>query len=287
MIANRQPAPAQAHALGTATHRSPPSRSVGSAALRVFGFLGSLLAALIGLGWLGLLVQPAPFPATLTAPAPPATVPLPAGLPAPVARYYRLTYGETVPVIETAVLTGRGTMRPFAGLTFPVRFRFIHDVGRGFRAYFELTAFGLPLMRVDEHYVAGRFRQAGTPAGVVDSNLQLEQGAATRLWAEYLAFFPAALLTTPGARWEPLDDTTAVLAVPFGDQTERFVVRFDPATGDLRHWEVMRYKTADATARTLWIDGMWLDDGRPWAQWNIENRVFNVPVDIALATTGP
>src|SRR5436190_8998855 len=72
---------------------------------------GSILAALVGLGWTGLQIQPAPFPAIAQPSAPLETMPLPAGLPAPVARFYRQIYGEQVPVIRSAVVTGRGTLR--------------------------------------------------------------------------------------------------------------------------------------------------------------------------------
>ncbi len=68
---------------------------------------GSILAAVAGFGWAGLRVQPVPFPAIPQPSAPPETMPLPAGLPAPVERFYRVTYGEQVPLIKTAVISGR------------------------------------------------------------------------------------------------------------------------------------------------------------------------------------
>src|SRR5687767_8815407 len=116
---------------------------------------GGILLALIGLGWVGLQTQPAPFPAVPRPPAPPETIPLPAGLPPPVERFYRQVYGEQVPVIKTAVISGRGTMRPVGGITLPARFRFTHVAGRSYRHYFETTLFGVPVMRVNEYYVEG------------------------------------------------------------------------------------------------------------------------------------
>ena len=68
--------------------------------------LGSL-AGLLALGWLGLQVKPAPFPAISGTSAALQTIPLPSGLPAPVERFYRLTYGDHIPVITSAVITGR------------------------------------------------------------------------------------------------------------------------------------------------------------------------------------
>ena len=91
-------------------------------------FLG-VVVVLILLGWLGLRIKPQPFPAFAEQAAVARTVPLPDGLPAPVERYYLQIYGESVPVIESAVLTGRATMR-LNGITFPARFRFTTTPGR-------------------------------------------------------------------------------------------------------------------------------------------------------------
>ena len=56
------------------------------------------------LGWLGLQVQPHSFPAHLDQTPELETIPLPAGLPAPVEHFYRTAYGEDIPVIETVVI---------------------------------------------------------------------------------------------------------------------------------------------------------------------------------------
>jgi hypothetical protein len=74
-----------------------------------------------------------------------------------VERFYRRIYGERVPVITSAVITGRAKMRlgPF---TFPGRFRFTHDAGRGYRHYIEATFFGLPPMKINETYLDGKGR---------------------------------------------------------------------------------------------------------------------------------
>ena len=87
--------------------------------------------------------NPRAFGKALVVGAPaPRTVPLPAGLPAPVERFYRTVYGEDVPVIETVVITGRATMRPMFNIPLPARFVFIHNTGRDYRHYFEATFFG-------------------------------------------------------------------------------------------------------------------------------------------------
>ena len=247
---------------------------------------GGILAALGGLGWLGLHVQPPPFPAIPPRSAALDTIPLPTGLPAPVERFYRQTYGERIPVITTAVISGRGTMRPFGGITFPLRFRFTHEAERNFRAYFELTFFGLPLMKVDEHYVDGKFRQEGTPAGIEEGEPKLDHSANLRMWAEWATWLPAMLLTDEQVRWEPIDDATALLVVPFGEQQERLVVRFDPTTGKLQYVEAMKYKNATDTTKTLWVNAVWFGD-RPWAAFTVEDIAYNVDVDTSLSAKGP
>jgi hypothetical protein len=239
---------------------------------------GSILAALAGLGWTGLQIRPTAFPAVAQPSAPLETIALPAGLPAPVERFYRQTYGAQVPMIRSAVITGRGTLR-LNGITLPVRFRFTHDAGKSYRHYIEATVFGLPLLKVNEYYVNDHERMV-LPWGVQEDNPKLG------MWAETLRWLPAILVSDPRVRWEPVDDETALLVVPFGEQQERFVVRFDPSSGQVRYWEVMRYKDSVGD-KTLWANGAWFDDGRAWAVFGSEQVVYNVPVDTSFAASGP
>jgi hypothetical protein len=246
---------------------------------------GGILAALAGLSWAGLHIQPAPFPAVPRPAAPPKTVPLPAGLPAPVERFYRQTYGENIPVIKSAVITGRGTIRPVkGGPALPVRFRFTHEAGQNYRHYIEATVFGLPVLKVNEYYVNGQERMV-MPWGVAENNPKLDQAGNLGMWAESIMWLPAILLTDPRVRWEPVDDDTALLVVPFGESQERFVIRFDPASGQVQYWEVMRYKNGSGD-KVLWINGTWFDEGSPWAAFNAEEIVYNVGVDTSLAAKG-
>jgi uncharacterized protein DUF6544 len=245
------------------------------------------LALLAGIGWAGLQIQPAPFPPIQAATAPVEMMAIPAGLPAPVERFYRVTYGDQMPVPGTVVVTGRGTMRlePLFNLTFPMRFRFTHQVGQSYRHYFELTFLGLPIFKANEYYHGGKERME-TPFGVDENNPKLDQGGNLGMWAELLQWTPAGLFANPRVRWEPLDGSSARLVVPFGNDADSFVVKFDEATGEIAYWETMRYKNGQGD-KILWRSGTWMDDGKPWLFPVTEGISLNVPVDTSFAAKGP
>ncbi len=107
---------------------------------------------------------------------------------------------------------------------------------------------------------------------------------------------PSVYLTDPLVRWRAVDDDTALLSVPFGQERETYVVRFNPESGRPTLFESMRYQGAQSQAKTLWINqnlswadfggvtlprqgaAIWLDQGRPWAVFTAEEVVYNVDV---------
>lgn len=252
------------------------------------------LVVLVVLGWLGLKIKPKSFDAYPSQPPDLESIPLPEELPAPVDRFYRAVYGDRIPVIESAVISGLAQMR-LLGITFPGRFRFTHIAGQDYRHYIEATLFGLPIMKVHEYYLDGKSR-VELPFGVVEGESNIDQAANLGLWAESLVWLPAILITDPRVSWESIDDNTALVRVPFGEVEETFVARFDPQTGMLRFLEVMRYKEAADERKTLWINQArqwcdiaghtvtaicttsWIDEGTPWAVWVLEEVVYNADV---------
>jgi hypothetical protein len=255
--------------------------------------LKTVVLALVGLAvvaWAGLRVPARPYPSISARATGSTTVPLPDDLPAPVARFYGQVHGDRLPVVETAVISGRGTMR-VSGVTLPVRFRFTHAVGADYRHEIETTIYGLRFLEVDEAYLDGASKLVLPFAETVGPHT--DQAANLGLWAETI-WMPSVWVTDPRVRWEPVDEHTALLVVPFGHDEETFVARFEPATGLLRLLESMRFRTEGSDERTLWInealawgrvDGQlvpirttltWLDDGSPWARLTTEEVVTNV-----------
>jgi len=262
------------------------------------------LAVLLGVGWLGLQVQPRPFPAYSAAPHEAgARAALRTELPAPVDRYYRAVYGDSVPVVDSVVVSGHGRIRPAGPIWLPIRYRFTHDAGKGYRHYIEATWFGIPIMRVNERYVDGSSLMELPWAS--DSGPKVEQAANLGMWAELLSAAPCVLVTDSRVKWDPVDDTTAVLSVPLGDDaTDRFVVHFDHMSGLPTRLVAMRYRDSASAEKIEWVAGnewdaksisrgfgaagtaTWLDMDGPWARFEPDEMLVNVDVATYLRARG-
>lgn len=267
-------------------------------------FIAAILLVIILLGWLGLKIKPAPF-----APYPEKTptlktIPVPAGLPAPVERFYKTVYGDEIPVVESAVIKGRAVVAPF-GVKMPARFLFVHEAGKGYRHYIEATWFGLPIMKVNERYVDGQSLFELPVGDPIVNDPSTNQGANLAVWAE-AAWFPSIWLTDPRVHWAPVDENTALMYVPFEGVEENFVMRFNPETGLLDSMEAMRYRDSGPQAKKiLWITrnlpsqkiegtqldtigtATWMDQGIPWATFTLEEVNYNVDVKEYIRQRGP
>lgn len=252
---------------------------------------------------IGLRIPPRPFePASVDPDAGSApVVPIPEGLPEPVDRFARILYPAGVPLIDSAVVSGRARMR-IAGVAFPARFRFTHDVGRGYRHEIEATIFGMPVLRVNETYLDGRARLE-LPFGVTEGEPKVDQAATLGLWAESI-WWPSVYFSDERVGWQAVDGASAILLVPGPDGGERFVVRFDPTTGLPHLFSSMRYKGADDAHKTLWLNEIvawgtrtgrptpgvaaltWFDEGSPWAVFHVDEVVHGVDVTDSLQPSG-
>lgn len=255
------------------------------------------LAALAGAAWVGLQVKPAPFPPLPDHTPPLEYVALPDDLPPPVARYFRRTVGEQVPVLDTAVIGGRATLR-FGGIPFPARFRFTYKPGRSYHHNIEATIFGQPLLKADETYVDGAARLV-LPFGVTENEPKVDMAANLGLWGEAI-WTPSVLVTDPRVRWEAIDEATARLVVPFAGEEDNIIFTFDPQTGLIVDGMAQRYRDAGDEEKLPWrleplgwqtFHGMqipspaavqWLDQTEPWAVFELEDVRYNIPVSPPL-----
>lgn len=255
------------------------------------------------IGRLGIHINPKPFHQFSQAGSIDKRVPLPEGLPDPVERFYTTVYGNEIPVINTVVILGRGELKPFMNIPIPARFVFVHSAGEDYRHYFEATFFGIPVFKVNEGYIDGEsFFE--NPMAHITNNPNSNQAANLTIWAEAM-WFPALWVTDPRVHWEVVDDNTALLYVPFEKNEENILVRFNPETGLIDSMETMRYRgTGEDQPKILWIlrneqrqplaeddfrslgSAMWLDQGSPWAYFDIEEITLNVDVSNLIHQSG-
>lgn len=273
--------------------------------MKLLRILGTVLVTFIGLltvGWVGLRIKPGPFP-----PYPQKTPDLdqahiPADLPPPVARFYRIIAGEQIPRVTSAVISGRTSLR-FSGITFPARLRFTHQARKDYRHYIEATIFGLPILRVNEYYLDGHSRLE-LPVGIIKNEPKVDMAANLGLWGESI-WLPSIYITDERVRWEAVDETTARLVVPFGEQEDSFAVTFDPHSGLIQSMQALRYKQATDEEKTPWLlealewdrfNGIlvpclstvtWEDENAPWLTITLEELVYNVDVSNYIRTSGP
>jgi hypothetical protein len=250
----------------------------------------------------GLQIQPESFADYPQSSQPMMTVPLPIDLPDPVARYYEAIMPGQLPVLESAVITGHGTLR-FSGVTFPARLRFTHRAGQDYRHYIEATLFGLPLMKVNESYLNGQARME-LPVGVIENEPKIDMAANLGLWGESI-WLPSIFLTDSRVRWEAIDDVSAQLIVPFGNDEDSFTVTFDPESGLIKSMIAWRYREADDTEKTPWqleildwdeYQGIqapsrstvtWADEGSPWLVIELDEVAYNVDIHEYIRAEGP
>ena len=259
---------------------------------------------LLVIAWLGLRWAPKSFPPWPPPPAPPAPAAWPEDLPPPVRRAFAAVLPNGPVEITTAVISGRAALR-VNGIPLRARFRFIHQAGRSYRHAIEVTWFNRPILKIDESFVDGYPRMALGPLGKFEGTSTLFQAATLALWAESI-WLPPLLISGPRVRWQAVDDTHARLFVPAGEEEEELLVTFDAGSGRIAAMDAQRYRDAGEDAVKLgWrcligeyapFGGLlsprqsslqWSDQQRPWAEWTVEEVVYNADVNDTLRATGP
>jgi hypothetical protein len=258
--------------------------------------VASGLVAMIGIGWAGLQVSPSNLPSPVDVPQDLGTVEVPPDLPAPVRRYFQAVLGDQAPRIESLVVCGRA--RANFGFWLPLRYRLVHRPGYEFERYMEVTWFGLPVLKAIDRYVDG-VGMTG-PVGKAAIGPAIDQGANMVLWAE-APLMPSLWLTDSRIRWEAIDDTTARLFFPFGEEEDELMVYFDPESGLVAWMSALRYRDEQSgkipwrVDFTSWqtINGVklparitvtWEDQGKPWSYWDFEGIYWNVDISKTLVT---
>lgn len=270
--------------------------------IRIVVVIVSFLVLLLAGGWLGLQVKASSFPAVAVGPAV-GTIPIPASLPAPVQRFARAVFGDSLPEVRSAMVLGRAQLAP-TGMPMPTRFRFYYDTARSSHYHdIQVTWFNLTFMRIHERNLEGHVTLDLSILGRVEDAPHTNRAGIQGYWSEVLAWVPGIALTDARLRWEAVDDTTARLVLPGLDDVEALTVRFDPDSGLLSEVETLRYQSEEQSERWRWfnrilewntVDGFrvpvrsqtqWKDDA-PWANWEVEQVALNVDVTARLAQFG-
>jgi hypothetical protein len=184
-------------------------------------------------------------------------------------------------------------------LRLPVTFWSEHRVGHSGLQLLAVTWFGIPVMRGRDIYMDGHGEMV--IAGRRAAGPEIDQGENLFVWSE-LVLAPSILVTCPGVRWEPVDDTNARLVVPFGDDEDDIVFSFDPSTALLRRARAMRYKTPGSPKVGWQVEYLdwrqytngifpsrltvtWEDEQDPWFVLDVDGVAFNVPVTQLSSST--
>lgn len=258
------------------------------------------LAGLAVLAWSGIRVSPPRFESPNWHSHDLDSVRLPADLPAPVAHFARTVFGESIPIVESALIMGRADLT-LNGIAFKGRFKFYHRAGSAYYHDIQLTWFGLPIIRVDEQYKDGRAIM-NVPGARIDNDERTNLAANLGLWAEAM-WLSSIWFTDNRVRWVAVDDTTAKLVVPDAAEEEQFTMTFDPGTGLIKDMKTLRYQESDDPVRHRWTNVMiewgerngiripmvvstqW-DDDKPWALWSVDDVIYNIDVSQRFATFG-
>ncbi|MBZ0297079.1 MAG: hypothetical protein K8L99_31250 [Anaerolineae bacterium] len=265
------------------------------------GILILLVPAVVLIGWLGLQVKAPSFP-SIDTPPPPDRIPLPADLPGPVLKHVRAIFGETMPEVQSAIVTGRAKL-VFMGIPMPARFHFYYDTARKSHYHdIQVTWFKKPILRVHERFLDGK-AMLDLPFGRVENDPYTNAAAWQGFWSETLAWVPAIVFATPQVRWEAIDDSSARMLLPNADDEEAFTVNFNADNGLMSDINTMRYADSKSGQRQTWTNHIqqwsrigdqliptlaqtkWNDDP-PWATWEIEQVVFNVDVSARFVQFG-
>ena len=213
-------------------------------------------------------------------------------LPLPVVRWLEVAWPMGTDEVES--LGGSGALRSRRSrLWMPGDGTMRFQLGAGYVSDLRIGLGPLTAIRGLDAYVDGTgITRVGRQT---DVGREIDQGAFLALWAQSL-LFPTAWARLPGLRWLAVDDTRALVALPFGAGVETGVLHFDPDGPAFPvAFEADRYKVVGGPktrwradyAEWHWREGLalptrmivtWAGDHGPWLDMHIESMTPNADV---------
>jgi hypothetical protein len=255
---------------------------------------GGSLAAIGGLVYLGLKTPPGSFPPPEDLTRLYDRVDFSGDFPDPVKYHLTGTFGEKVPVINTAIVWGQARYK-INGLNLPMRFKTHYIPGQHFYRDMEVTWYGRPIIRGYDYYLLGEGRlEANGLMNLYHAGEKTNQAQVLSMWAEAM-WMPSIFITDDRLRWEEIDDVTARLVFPINGGEESLLARFDKQTGILRYVSGMRYRNEQENRIPWRVDysgwtarhgvriprkmaASWADQDSPYATYIMEGIEYNVDV---------
>ena len=181
-----------------------------------------------------------------------------AGLPTPVARYFRLALTQGQPMIERARIDwiGEFSIRPRRWSAFVATQHYrVYPPGFVWDARIRVAP-AVPVL-VRDAYVDREGSLRAAIGGVVDvANVHGTPEMAAGELLRYLgeaAWYPTALLPCSGVMWNAIDHLSATATLSDGATTVSMVVHF-ASTGEITNLEAMRSRDVRGTAvLTPWV----------------------------------
>lgn len=174
-------------------------------------------------------------------------------MPALLKGYFKQAFGEHLPLPGTAVAWGRGriVIRRFGKLGplwAPLRWAAYLVPGEQYVLRTTLTWFRVKMLQGGDEYREGHGRFVMGAQSLENENINRSEWVL--MWVYTLLTAPMALLGEEDIQWEILDDHNLQATIYFpGDERIpwKFILRFDPDTGDLYKIDTERTASRSGT----------------------------------------
>lgn len=256
--------------------------------------LVGIVVLILTIGWLGFQIDPDSFPPHPDKTKDAGTIELPSNLPESVMWYYKAAAESNIPEVKSAVVWGKAKLR-INGIWMPVRFKAYYLPGQAFLRYLEVTWFGKTILKVSDSYINGEgVMKIEGLLNMKETGHKINQGQNLAMWGETV-FMPSVVIADTRTRWEVVDDETARLVIPYGEQNDSLLYKFDKKTGLISNISAQRYRGQEATKTPWLIESIewksynsvkipvrfaltWQDEGSPWSYWTVEGAEYNIDV---------